>query len=118
MLAWPARGLRRQLLQRRQRNRYNFRASLGRMKRGNERRAELAVEADEPPICWPGAEAPAPACATASRPLQSLPPNASSVAATVAPRRCWHAGRSAAYLQRRWADIATARFSAVSNSSP
>src|SRR5207237_9903746 len=42
----------------------------------------------------------------ASRLLQSLPPNASLVAATVAPRRCWHAGRSAAYLQSRWADAA------------
>src|SRR5205085_9791906 len=101
MLAWPARGLRRQLLQRRQRNRHNFRASLGRMRRANERRAELAGEADEPPIRWPGAEAPAPGCATASRPLQSFPPNTSLVAATVAPRRCWHAGRAAAYLLSR-----------------
>jgi len=101
MLAWPARGFRRQLLQRRQRNRHNFRASLGRMKRANERRAELAGEADEPPIRWPGAEAPASAYATASRPLQSLPPNASLVAATAAPRRGWHLRRLAAYLQGR-----------------
>src|SRR5205085_2548151 len=77
------------------------------MRRANERRAELAVEADEPPICWPGAEAPARGCATASRPLQSFPPNTSLVAATVAPRRGWHVWRVAAYLQGRWADGTT-----------
>jgi hypothetical protein len=36
---------------------------------------------------WLGAEAPAPACATASRQLQFAPAERSLVAATAAPRR-------------------------------
>jgi hypothetical protein len=49
--------------------------------------AQLLAEAGKPPIHWPGAEAPASACATASRQLQFAPAERSLVAATAAPRR-------------------------------
>jgi hypothetical protein len=53
----------------------------------NIQAAQQAAEADEPPICWPGAEAPATACATASRQLQFASAKPLLVAATAAPRR-------------------------------
>jgi len=49
--------------------------------------AQLVAEAVKPPIRWSGAEAPAPACATASRQLQIAPATRVFVAATAAPRR-------------------------------
>jgi hypothetical protein len=58
--------------------------------------AQLVAEAVKPPIRWPGAEAPVPAFATASRQLQIAPAARVFVAATAAPRRGWHARRLAA----------------------
>jgi hypothetical protein len=58
--------------------------------------AQLLAEAGKPAICWPGAEAPAPRSATASRQLQIASANAIVRRGNCRAASPWHVSRLAA----------------------